>query len=184
MQHIGNNVYLGWKSLGDSTDTITSDKSVYISVEEGTISTRNDGSWNTITFGTKSDQLAASITFSITKSNIGTSYTYVYPDFYGNVPIGLDLKGFSKIGFVIFWNKNNGTGRHDIKLVNKANPLGTPLVTSENMESGLVNGVNKNYDIIIPSEFENFRGEVALGAKSTVGTDSPIIDGLFIYTIR
>jgi hypothetical protein len=183
IQHIGNNWYIGRKSEGDNREQIAINNAIYISIEDGILSHNNNGIWNTLTWSTRSDQLAASITIPITKSNIGTSYTYVYPAFYDNVPIGIDLKGFSKLGIVIFWNKNGGTGRHDILLVDKSDPP-TILLTSEGLPSGLVNGVNKSYDYPIPTEFQDFRGEVYLAGKSTVGTDSPIIDGIFLYLIR
>jgi hypothetical protein len=96
----------------------------------------------------------------------------------------VDLKGFSKLGIVLFWNKNGGTGRHDILLVDKNTPTQRTLLSSEGLPSGLVNGVNKSYDYPIPIEFENFRGEIYLVGKSTVGTDSPILDGIFLYLIR
>ena len=184
IQHIGNNWYVGRTSQGDNREQIAVENAIYLSIDEGTISHNNSGTWNTLSFSTQSDQLAASITLSVVKTNIGTTYGYIYPAFYDNVPLGLDLKGFSKLGIVVFWNKNGGTGRHDILLVDKNTPEQRTLLSSEGLPSGLVNGVNKSYDYPIPAEFENFRGEVYLAGKSTVGTDSPILDGIFLYLIR
>jgi len=183
MNHIGNNWYVIRTSQGENrTDIGNVTNAVCLSPDDGTISIY-DGGWKTLSFNTKQDVLAASITISRTLTNIGTTYNYVYPAFYDNVPLAVDLAGFTKLGIVVFWNKNGGTGRHDIVLVDKSEPQRT-LLTSTGLPNGLVNGVNKSYDYPIPIEFNNYRGEVYLGAKSTVGTDSPILDAVFLYLIR
>jgi hypothetical protein len=129
------------------------------------------------------DHLFCSIVSSITKTNIGTSYVNIFPAFYDGVPIPIDTKGYTKIGIVLLWNKNGGTGRHDVRLINN-NGANEVFVSSEAMPSGLPSGRTKNYDITIPEDFTNFRGELRLQGKSTVATDSPIFDGLWIYLIR
>lgn len=102
----------------------------------------------------------------------------IFPTFYDGAPIPIDTTGYTKIGIVLLWNKNGGTGTHTVRLVNNVNQ-------SEVMISGdVISGRNKNYDIDIPVEFQNFRGELLLQAKSTVATDDPIFDGLWIYLIR
>lgn len=131
----------------------------------------------------QTDQLFASILRQLTLTNIGTTYVNVFPAFYNGFPIPIDTTGFTKLGIVLLWNKNGGTGRHDVRLIDN-NGDNDVLISTEAMPSGLPSGTTKNYDIIIPSEFENFRGELRIQAKSTVGTDDPIFDGLLIYLIR
>lgn len=185
IRHIGNNWYVGYTSEGDSVSQMGNiENAIYISPEDKTFSHCHSGFWSTISFNSSSDQLAASITIPMTKPNVGTTYQYLYPAFYDNVPMGIDTRGFNKIGIALFWNKNGGAGRHDILIVDKANPTGTPLINSAPLENGLISGVNKTYDIDLPTEFQNFRGEVVAAVKSTVGTDSPICDGIFLYLIR
>lgn len=189
--HIGNNIYYGWKSEGDSRNDINPpiQNAVYNEIDTGIISHYSNNAWNTLTYSTKTDQLFASITRQLTLTNIGTSYIDVFPSFYDGFPIPIDTTGFIKLGIVVLWNKSGGTGRHDMRLVNNANESEI-LVHTENMtvansgSDGLKNGRTKNYGINIPAEFTNFRGELKIQAKSSVATDDPVFDGLLIYLIR
>lgn len=131
----------------------------------------------------QTDQLFASILRQIPITNIGTSYADVFPAFYNGFPIPIDTTGYTKLGVVLLWNKNGGTGRHDARLIDH-NGNNDVLISTELMPSGLPSGTTKNYDIPIPEEFENFRGELRIQAKSSVGTDDPVFDGLLIYLIR
>ena len=177
--HIGNNVY-----FGDNRDEIPiSQNAVHFNINTGDISRYYNGQWNTTSFGGRTDQLFASILRQLTLTNIGTSYVDVFPGFYNGFPIPIDTNGFSKLGIILLWNKNGGTGRHDVRLINNTNPSEV-LVSTELMPSGLPNGTTKDYNIPIPTEFMNFRGELRLQAKSDVATDDPIFDGLLIYLIR
>lgn len=191
IKHIGNNVYYGWKSQGDSRDDINPpiQNAVYNEIDTGIISHYSNNAWNTLTNNTKSDQLFASIIKQLSFTDIGTSYVNVFPSFYNGFPIPIDTTGFNYLGIVMLWNKNGGTGRHDARLVNNANEsevlIHTENMTVENSGSdGLKNGRTKNYGINIPAAFQNFRGELRIQAKSSVATDDPIFDGLLIYLIR
>ena len=129
------------------------------------------------------DHLFCSIIRSLTLTNIGTSYVDVFPALYNGFPIPVDTTGFKKLGVIILWNKNSGTGRHDVRLINNggANEV---FVSTEGMPSGIPSGLTKSYNIAIPQEFHNFRGELRIQAKSDVATDDPVFDGLLIYLIR
>lgn len=62
MQHIGNNIYLGWASLGDSREDVSDiQHALYIEVDTGIISQFKTNAWNTVTHSTKPDGLFASI---------------------------------------------------------------------------------------------------------------------------
>src|SRR4249920_789780 len=118
--HVGNNWYLGWKNNGDTKEQINdgfpSYNSIYMELDTGRVSHFLNGAWTTTSYGTMSDSLAASLIVSLTKNNLGTAYTNIFPAFYNGVPIPIDTKGYSKIGVAIMWNKNAGTGRHDARL--------------------------------------------------------------------
>lgn len=132
---------------------------------------------------TLGDHIFCSITRQMPLNNIGTSYVNVFPALYNGFPIPVDTKGYTKLGIVLLWNKNGGTGRHDVRLIDN-NGVNDVFISTEAMPSGLPSGRTKNYDIDIPTEFTNFRGELRIQAKSTVETDNPIFDGLLIYLIR
>ena len=139
--HIGNNVY-----FGDNRDEIPiSQNAVHFNINTGDISRYYNGQWNTTSFGGRTDQLFASILRQLTLTNIGTSYVDVFPAFYNGFPIPIDTNGFSKLGIVLLWNKNGGTGRHDVRLINNTINTGTSTFTLRK------NGVDTALSVSIPA---------------------------------
>jgi len=188
--HLGNNFYIYRTNEGDSRDDIPkSNGAICINLTTGIISNCQFDIWSDVSFGARSDQLMISITRQIPFTNIGTSYVDVFAGLYAGFPNGLDTTGFNKLGIVILWNKNGGTGRHDMRLVNAANVsevfLSTEGRTVANSGSdGLMNGTTKQYDIDMPTNFKNWIGEVKIQAKSTVASDDPIFDAFLLYLRR
>ena len=132
----------------------------------------------------KDNQLIFQITQNIQLNNLSTTYTDVFPVFYDGIPIPLDTYGYKKLGMVIMWNKNGGTGTHTIKL-SKCNQNGVITQPEEILrENNTSNGYISDFNYSLPTEFINFKGFVKLQAKSSNGTDSPIFDGLWLYNIR
>ncbi len=188
--HLGNNFYLYRTSEGDLRSNIPAcNNAVCVDISTGIISNYQFSTWNDVSFGARSDQLMISITRQIPFTNIGTSYVDVFSGLYAGFPNGLDTTGFTRLGIVILWNKNGGTGRHDMRLVNATNVsevfLSTEGRTVANSGSdGLINGTTKDYDITIPANFKNWIGEVKIQAKSTVASDDPIFDAFLLYLRR
>ena len=132
----------------------------------------------------KDNRLIFQITQNIQLNNLSTTYTDVFPAFYDGIPIPLDTYGYKKLGMVIMWNKNGGTGTHTIKL-SKCNQNGVITQPEEILrENNTSHGYISDFNYDLPTEFINFRGFVKLRAKSSNGTDSPIFDGLWLYNIR
>lgn len=132
----------------------------------------------------KDNRLIFQITQNIQLNNLSTTYTDVFPAFYDGIPIPLDTYGYKKLGMVIMWNKNGGTGTHTIKL-SKCNQNGVITQPEEILrENNTSNGYISDFNYDLPTEFINFQGFVKLRAKSSNGTDSPIFDGLWLYNIR
>lgn len=132
----------------------------------------------------KDNRLIFQITQNIQLNNLSTTYTDVFPAFYDGIPIPLDTYGYKKLGMVIMWNKNDGTGTHTIKL-SKCNQNGVITQPEEILrENNTSHGYISDFNYDLPTEFINFRGFVKLRAKSSNGTDSPIFDGLWLYNIR
>ena len=192
LPHIGNNLYIMRSNQGHTEADIPHiQNAVVFDIDSGRIYQYSGNAVNVASFGSRTDQLFSSIIYEIPKNNIGTSYTDIFPAFYDGFPIPIDCNGFKSLGIVMLWNKNGGTGIHDMRLVNNADE-GEVLVHTENVRvgnhpwthDGLKSGRTKAYNIPIPSEFLDFRGELRIQAKSTVGTDDPIFNGLLIYLIR
>ncbi len=191
--HIGNNFYImRSEQNGDTENDIPHIQNcIVLDIDSGRIYQYSGNAVNIASFGSRTDQLFTSITRQMTLNNIGTSYTNVFPAFYDGFPIPIDTTGFESLGIVVLWNKNSGTGRHDLRLINNADDTKV-LVHTENMDTengdpttgGIKSGRTKNYGIEIPVDFKNFRGELRIQAKSSVATDDPIFDGLLIYLIR
>lgn len=182
--HLGNNVYIYWsKTLGDTIDNLAIDKAVAIDCDTGKISQYWSGSWHDSVFSTKTDGLFLTWQIQMTLTNIGTTYKDVYPSAFEGLPLGLDTSGYTKLGIVVAWGKNGGTGTHNIRIVNNADDTQV-LVHSEGISGGMVTGTRRYYNIEIPEDFIDFRGEVKLQAKSSVDTDDPIFYGLWGYLIR
>lgn len=188
--HLGNNFYLYRTIEGDlRSDIPQCNNAVCIDISTGIISNFQFSTWNDMSFGARSDQLMISITRQVPFTNIGTSYVDVFSAFYNGFPNGLDTTGFSKLGVVILWNKNAGTGRHDMRLVN-ANNTTEVFVSTEGRtvansgSDGLASGITKDYGVDIPTSFKNWLGEVKIQAKSTVASDDPIFDAFILYLRR
>jgi len=191
--HLGNNFYMGWKSQDDNISQVPQiDNAIYLEVDTGYIAQYKFGAWTVALFGGKTDQLFASVLRQMPFTNIGTTYKDLFPVLYDGFPIPLDTTGFKNMGVVVLWNKNNGTGKHDLRLINHADPtkvlVHTELLDGTNggdpTTGGMKSGRTTNYNIPIPSDFINFRGELRIQCKSTVASDDPIFDGLLIYLIR
>ena len=190
---MGNNWYVGRWIEGDRREQLPSiEKTVHIDSDTGIFSYFINGGWNTVTNNTKADQIFVSILRQMPMNNIGTSYTDIFPAFYDNFPIPFSTVGYRSFGIVLLWNKNGGTGRHDVRIVDNAD-INEVLVSSEGLTTenggdtttgGLKSGRTKNYNLELPDHFKDFRGELKFQAKSSVGTDDPIFDGLLIYNIR
>jgi hypothetical protein len=191
--HLGNNWYVGRWSEGDRREQLPAiQKCVHIDADTGVFSYFTNNAWNTVTNNTKADQIFVSILRQMPMNNIGTVYKDIFPNFYDNFPIPFSTVGYNHFGIVLLWNKNSGTGRHDVRIVDAANP-NEVLVDSESLDTGnggdpttggLKSGRTKNYNLALPAHFVNFRGELIFQAKSTVAGDNPIFDGLLIYNIR
>lgn len=188
--HLGNNLYLYRTSDGDlRSDIPVSNNAVCIDISTGIISNHMFGAWNDVSFGARSDQLIMSITRQQTFTNIGTSYVDVFAALYSGFPHGLDTSGFTRFGVVILWNKNGGTGRHDMRLVEASAPTNVIIHTEGRTVAtvgvdGLTNGVTEDYNIAIPQAYKNWVGRVKLQAKSTVANDDPIFDAFLLYLRR
>jgi hypothetical protein len=130
------------------------------------------------------DHVFVAFDVSITKTNLSTSWTNVIP-FYNGRPFLIDFKGFTKYAIQVFWRKNGGTGRHDLRVINH-NDDSQVLITSEAFPSGLLDepAVNELIGQSIPDNFKTFRGRIRIQCKSSNGTDDPIFDSLWLYLIR
>ena len=152
--HLGNNLYIYRTGDGDLRSNIPiANNAICIDLTTGIISQYFFNVWVDVSFGAKSDQLIMSITRQVTFTNIGTSYVDVFASFYSGFPHGLDTTAFTKFGVVILWNKNAGTGRHDMRLVDANNPTTGIIIDTEGRTvansgaDGLVNGVTKDYNL-------------------------------------
>lgn len=190
---MGNNLYFGWKQLDDDISQVPLiNDAIYIEMDTGFMAQYKFGAWTVGLYGGKTDQLFASVIRNMPFTNIGTAYKDVFPTLYDGFPIPLDTSSFKNMGVVVLWNKNGGTGRHDLRLVDHTDTTKV-LVNTEGLDTtnggdpttgGMKSGRTKNYNIVIPQAFLNFRGEIRIQAKSTVASDDPIFDGLLIYLIR
>lgn len=188
--HLGNSLYLYKTGDGDLRTSIpVSNNAICIDLTTGVISQYAFNVWQDVSFGAKSDQLIMAITRQQTFTNLGNSYIDVFAALYNGFPHGLDTTAFTKFGVVILWNKNGGTGRHDMRLVNANNTTEVILHTENRTVAnsgadGLANGTTKDYNIAIPAAFTNWVGEVKLQVKSSVATDDPIFDAFLLYLRR
>lgn len=136
----------------------------------------------------KTDQSLFSMTPRLQITNLPTTFSDLFPALYNGFPIPIHTLGYTKMGFVLLWNKNGGTSNHDLRLVkcdNSGNLLpnaGSPdiLIQGTNIPSGRTT----NFDFNIPTPFLDFRGFVKIQGKSVNGTDDPILDAFFVYLIR
>lgn len=185
LPHIGNNIYIMRSNNGDTENDIPAiQNAVVFDIDSGRIYHYSGNAPNIASFGSRTDQLFLTWQIQMTLTNHGTVYKDIYPALFDGLPLGLDTSGFTELGIVVAWNKNIGaTGRHDLRIVNAANETQV-LVHSEQIPDGMVTGTRRYYNIAIPTEFKNFRGEVKLQGKSDVGTDDPIFYGLWVYLMR
>ncbi len=180
--HLGNNTY-----IGDNRDEVPiSENAVHTDVNTGDISQYANGQWNIRTYGGRANMLAATWQIERTLNNIGTSYTDIYPTLFEGVPLGIDMTGYTKVGIVLCWNKNGGTGRHDFRIIDNNPSDPKVLLSSELLPNGIETGTKQHYNIQIPSSFKNpeFVGRIKIQAKSDVGTDDPIFYAVWVYLIR
>jgi len=160
--HLGNNLYIYKTSDGDLRSSIPiSNNAICIDLTTGIISQYAFNVWYDVSFGARSDQLFMSITRQVAFTNLGNTYTDIFGSLYGGFPHGLDTTGFTKFGIVILWNKNGGTGRHDMRLVDAAIPTNVVISTegrtvANSGADGLVNGITKDYNIDIPAGYKNW----------------------------
>lgn len=134
----------------------------------------------------RKDALDNRVMFQMTRNvpmTLSVAYTDVIPT-YNGMPIPLDTTGYKKMGMVLLWNKNGGTGTHTVKLT-ECNANGVisnpekilrefPIVTG---------GYLADFSYTIPANFIDYLGFVKLQAKGT-SIESPIFDGIWLYMIR
>lgn len=116
--------------------------------------------------------------FTITKTDVGTTYVNLFTDF-GGRPFPVDTTGFTGLAVQTLWNKNAGVGTHFIRIVNHAD---TTQIIYENVN--LTNGENLDANVTIPAQFTNFRGKLRLQVKTSNTTDDPIFSAIRVYLRR
>ena len=132
----------------------------------------------------KDNRILWQVTQNVPLNTLSTSYVDVFPAIYSGIPIPIDTYGYRKMGMILLWNKNGGSGTHSVKLV-KCNANGVITQPEQILrESNVGHGYNRDFDYDIPQDFQFYRGFVKLQAKSSNGTDSPRFDGLWLYNIR
>jgi len=125
-----------------------------------------------------SDAVLYTSEFTITKTNVNTVYVDLFTDFNGR-PFVVDTRGFTALAVQIFWNKNAGVSNHDLRIVNNADPT---KVIYEKLN--LVNGVNLDASVDIPTDFITFKGQLRIQVKAGNATDDPIFSAIRIYLRR
>lgn len=118
-------------------------------------------------------------------TTLSTSYSNVFPLLFDGIPIPIDTRGYSKMGFVICWDKNGGSGIHDIRLV-KCDQNGSNIDITKILKEqvNIQTGRSKQFNFDIPPAFLEFEGFVILQAKTNNGIDSPIFAGLWLYLVK
>lgn len=111
----------------------------------------------------------------ITKSNLGTTFVDLLPTVAseGN---GCDVDGNGRNDFRLYvsWNKNSGSGIHQLRVISQTTSdvlaTATSLVDGRNVITGT-----------IPAYFQNQLRSVKLQGTSSVSTDDPIFYGCRLY---
>lgn len=111
----------------------------------------------------------------LTKQNIGSTYVDLFlgP---GTEGCGCDADGAGRTDFRLYvsWNKNSGSGTHDVRVISQTTAdvlaSSTNLVTGKNVVTGT-----------IPAFFKNNLRSVKLQARSSVSGDDPIFYGAQLY---
>lgn len=111
----------------------------------------------------------------LTKSNIGTSFTDLFPTS-GGEGNGCDVDGNGRNDFRLYvsWNKNFGSGTHQVRVISQT--TSDVLATISNAATGrnVATGT-------IPAYFQNNLRSVKLQGTSSVSTDDPIFYGAQLY---
>src|SRR5688500_8690421 len=133
----------------------------------------------------KTDQSFYKVEFppnaGITKTDIGTTYTNIFPDFNGR-PFFIDTTGFKSMAIQILWNKGVGsTGTHNMRIVDDAD--NTQVIASGSLGT-TANSSDDFPSVSIPEAYMNFQGKWRLQAKSTVANDDPIFYSVRLYLRR
>src|SRR6476619_1624366 len=116
--------------------------------------------------------------FTITKTDVNTTYVNLFTDFAGR-PFVADTTGYNQVAIQTFWNKNAGVSNHDLRIVNHAD---TTQVLYEKLN--LANGENLDANVTIPSLFLNFKGKLRIQVRAGNATDDPIFSAIRIYLRR
>jgi hypothetical protein len=114
---------------------------------------------------------------SITKTNIGSAYVDLFPN-YGGRSFFADTTGFKKIMYQIYLNLNGSNGIQSLRVVDHADD------TRVLMEVTVANGQNQDTGVTIPDNFKKFRGRLRIQVKSTTPNDDPIYDGVRLLLRR
>jgi hypothetical protein len=111
----------------------------------------------------------------ITKSNIGASFTDLFPTS-GGEGNGCDVDGNGRndCRLYVSWSKNAGSGTHQLRVISQT--TSDVLITATNLVTGR-NAVTGT----IPAFFANNLRSVKLQATSSVSTDDPIFFGAQLY---
>lgn len=111
----------------------------------------------------------------LTKSNLGTSFVDLFPTT-GGEGNGCDVDGNGRndFRFYVSWNKNAGSGTHQVRVISQ---------TSSDVLATITNAVNgRNVATgTIPAFFQNNLRSVKLQGTSSVSTDDPIFYGAQLY---
>src|ERR1041384_947704 len=110
--------------------------------------------------------------FTITKTNVNTTYVDLFTDFSGR-PFLVDTRGYTAIAVQIFWNKNAGTSNHDLRIVNHAD---TSKIFYEKLN--LINGINFDASVDLPADFITFKGQLRIQVRAGNATDDPIFSSI------
>jgi len=116
--------------------------------------------------------------FTITKTNVNTTYVDLFTDF-GGRPFLVNTTGYTRLAVQTLWNKNTGVSNHDLRIINHAD------VTKVLYEKfNLTNGENVDASIGIPADFITFIGKLRIQVRAGNATDDPIFSAIRIYLRR
>jgi hypothetical protein len=187
--HVGNNIF-----YGDNRSEIQnpSRNSLFINIVTGDISVYGTNAWTTSAFGARNDMPWFTIARQISFTNLSTTYVDLFGTFYEGFPKGIDMNGYTTMGFVVLWNKNGAAANaiHDLRIVTIEQ---TPrvLFSTESVriangwaQDGLKSGVTSSFTIPIPNDLETYRGMCKIQVKSNITGTNPIFDACDLYMLR